>query len=253
MRAGEGDAVQLGMASDGAAGFHAAANQVENPRGHACIAIDLCQQAPGQRGVGAGFIDHRIPRKQRRRGHSHRERDGEVERCDDAEHAEGAHLVECLLARIDAVEIHVEALRLFHEPGIGADDVDRFLDLADCLHPRFSDLEQASCRNLVFTILQHIRSLAQHRHPMRPARCSPLWLGAPCRGECAVHGIRIGGNESTEGQAAIDRALCRHLSARAVILPVDQVGLILAQHSLADPATPSKWSCTPEKSSRILE
>src|SRR3954451_8297324 len=60
-----------------------------------------------------------------------------------------------------------------HLVAIVADEVDRLLDLADRLHARLADLEQAGAGDLVFLALDALGGAAQRRHALGPGAAAP--------------------------------------------------------------------------------
>ena len=87
-----------------------------------------------------------------------------------------------------------------------ADEVDRFLDLADRFEPRLADLDQAGDRNIPFALLEDVRSGAQKRDAARPAHVAPCGIGRAGRFDRLVDKRCVGLREFAEDDVAVDRA-----------------------------------------------
>ena len=60
-----------------------------------------------------------------------------------------------------------------------ANQVDRFLDLANRLEPRLADLDQAGDGQVPFALLEHVRTGAKNGYAPRPAEVAPGWSYNP--------------------------------------------------------------------------
>ena len=103
-------------------------------------------EQPGDRAAGARRLlrrlEHdRVAGDERRRGHAEPERDGEVERRDDAEDAVRTQHVACCARSARAARAASEAVRGPRRWRVRHDQVDRLLDLGDRLGAHLADLE----------------------------------------------------------------------------------------------------------------
>ena len=134
----------------------AALDQVQHAVGKAAGNQRLDHQAAGQTGRVARLEYDRVAGDQRRGHHSERQCDREVERSDHPEHAIRSQDHAALLGRRGAGPFLAKAVGALHLVAIMADEVDRFLDLADRFEPRLADLDQAGDRNVPLALFEHV-------------------------------------------------------------------------------------------------
>ena len=96
--------------------------------------------APDKRRLLRRLDDHGVARDQRARGHADDERDGEVERADDAEDAERAQDALVRLLGRELPERDPVAAVALHLLAVGLDQVDRLLHLGDRLRAALARL-----------------------------------------------------------------------------------------------------------------
>ena len=114
--------------------------------------------------------------------------------------------------------------RSLHLVAVVADEVDRLLDLADRLHARLADLEQAGAGNLVFLALDAIGGAAQHRDALGPRPAAPVRIGGAGGRDGAVDRAARGGKEAAERPVAVDRGGRRVTHAVLILAAGDEIG-----------------------------
>ncbi|MNS77434.1 hypothetical protein D3C72_1110160 [compost metagenome] len=229
--AGEGVAVDARVMRQQRARLGAAVHAVHAPRRHARRIAGAQQQRTCQRRAGRRLIDHGIARQQGGAHHVHRQGQGKIERRNHREHAIRAqHIVRAFVIEGARQRLPI-AIAAFGLIAVVADQVHRFLGLAQRFQARLADLDNRRHGEVVLAFGQHHRQTPQHRDARRPALRGPRRLRMPGAGDGAVHGIGVRTRKAANQQPMVDRRIRRLQRFARHRLATEAMAMVVAQHA----------------------
>ena len=180
-----------------------------------------------------GLEDDRVAGDQRGSRRARRERHREVERADDREHAVRPEDRAGVDGRVAEVAHRVVvAVVVLHRLRVVAQEVGRFLDLAERLDAVLPDLDRhvGGVRHQV--VADVLRRATDDREPLAPGDCGPGRLGGARCGDCGIDVRGRPGRKCAHEKVAIDRRARLELVRAIAPLAVDVVLVMPAELGL---------------------